>query len=66
MDVKVCNICGTEIGKQEDSLRITKVWGYFSQKDTMRHSFVICEECYDRWISTFKVPVEESEETEIL
>jgi len=30
-----------------------KQWGYFSQKDGENHVLDICEECYDKWRSSF-------------
>ena len=33
-------------------------WGYFSEKDGERHSFDLCEECYDRLIASFKLPAD--------
>lgn len=33
-------------------------WGYFSSKDGERHSFCLCEKCYDRITETFQVPVQ--------
>ena len=32
-------------------------WGYFSKKDGETHSFDLCEECYDKWIGGFQIPV---------
>ncbi len=62
---KTCNSCGQIIEKvslsgiYQDHLSIKKEWGYFSQKDMTQHNFNICESCYDKWIQTFKLPVEE-------
>ena len=71
MESKKCNGCGkkirTEHGIQkEDVLEITKDWGYFSGRDMERHKIVICESCYDKWISGFQIPPETSERTEVL
>lgn len=71
MKQKVCNLCGkiikTEQGIfKEDVLEITKNWGYFSGKDMERHRFLICEACYDEWISGFKVPPVIEDQTEAL
>ena len=71
MKRKVCNICGkiikTEQGiLKEDVLEVTKNWGYFSKKDMERHRFIICEACYDKWISGFKVPPVVEDQTEAL
>ena len=59
----VCNKCGRVIPvvegvPQEDVLTVDKRWGYFSEKDGETHSFDLCEECYDKWIGGFKIPVE--------
>lgn len=61
MEQKKCNICGKIIKEEqgilkEDVLEVTKNWGYFSTKDMERHKFLICEACYDKWISGFKIP----------
>lgn len=68
---KVCNCCGksikivTESGICEDYLLVTKKWGYFSGKDLSSHSFIICETCYDTWIKTFAIPIEEVSVTDV-
>lgn len=59
----VCNKCGKEIIVKngilvEEVLSVQKRWGYFSNKDNEVHEFDLCEECYDEWIETFKIPVE--------
>ena len=61
MEQKQCNCCGKimkeERGiRKEDALEVCKEWGYFSKKDMERHRFLICETCYDTWISGFKIP----------
>ena len=71
MEIMKCNCCGKElIEKQgiqrEDSLVIVKDWGYFSGKDMERHHLVICEACYDNWVSGFKIPPKVEERTEAL
>lgn len=68
---KKCNCCGKEIKEEqgmqkEDVLEIIKDWGYFSEKDTERHHLVICEACYDNWISGFRIPPKVEERTEVL
>lgn len=60
----ICNKCGKEIvvknGVAEaDTLSVEKRWGYFSNKDNEVHAFDLCEECYDKWIATFLIPIEE-------
>ena len=59
----ICNKCGKEIlvenGVAEaDMLSVQKRWGYFSNKDNDVHEFDLCEECYDKWIATFAIPIE--------
>lgn len=68
----VCNVCGQilqENGQQiaeKDWLTVKKSWGYFSEKDGKNHAFCVCENCYDKWVADFLVPVEVSDETELL
>lgn len=62
-----CNGCGKEILIKdgiirEDLLSVEKRWGYFSGKDNEVHRFDLCEECYDRVISQFVIPVEKENE----
>ena len=71
MEFKKCNCCGKEIKtvwgiQKEDVLYVSKEWGYFSEKDMERHRFVICEACYDNWVSGFKIPPKVEERTEAL
>ena len=47
-----CNVCGKKLFVEkgilkEDAFEAKKQWGYFSKKDGMLHSFVVCEKCYD-------------------
>lgn len=65
----ICNCCGRELKVErgilkEGACRLETGWGYFSNKDMEKHSFDLCEACYDQWISGFSVPVEITEETE--
>lgn len=67
----VCNKCGKALKMEKGYLREfcfdgRAVFGYFSQKDGTAHSFDLCEECYDSLTAQFIVPVEESEETELV
>lgn len=71
MTAKKCNCCGKEIKEEqgmlkEDVLTVVKDWGYFSGKDMERHYLTICENCYDIWVSGFKIPPEVAERTEAL
>jgi ribosomal-protein-alanine N-acetyltransferase len=61
-----CNMCGKPIKKMKDMtgdpmfadyLRVDKTWGYFSNKDCRRDEFHLCEDCYDKLIKQFKIPV---------
>lgn len=51
-----CNKCGKLIEKNKDFAYV-KDWGYYSNKDLERHSFNLCEDCYDELISKFVIPV---------
>ena len=53
----ICNQCGKEIPVVDGYPR-DQEWGYFSEKDGERHSFDLCEECYDRLLASFKLPAE--------
>ncbi|MBE6023143.1 MAG: hypothetical protein E7231_07905 [Cellulosilyticum sp.] len=58
-----CNSCGRVINvegsSQEDHLQIRKVWSYFSSNELVGQSFNMCQACYNKMISNFKIPVEE-------
>lgn len=59
----VCNLCKKEIKvkngiSEVDVLSVEKRWGYFSNKDNEVHRFDLCEECYDKLIASFEIPVE--------
>ena len=71
MEFNQCNCCGREIKivngiQKEDILCVSKEWGYFSEKDMERHRFIICESCYNNWVSGFKIPPKVEEKTEAL
>jgi hypothetical protein len=66
-----CNVCGKKIIieqgiMKEDVFEAAKEWGYFSKYDLEIHKFNICEECYDKLISTFKIPIEVVKKKEVL
>ncbi len=42
----------------EGVFRVDYEWGYFSEKDGERHSFDLCEACYDKLLRSFQIPVE--------
>ena len=67
----VCNQCGRELKVEDGYLKegcftADTAFGYFSKKDGNIYRFDLCEECYDKMISKFAVPVEIDEETELL
>lgn len=66
-----CNYCGKEFQRKDDMLLEGAVvfkadWGYFSEKDGERHTFCLCESCYDKITRGFQIPVDVSERTELL
>ncbi len=66
-----CNSCGKDLKVEngilrEDAFEATKEWGYFSGRDMEVHHFNLCEECYDKMISGFKIPVEVKKKLEAL
>lgn len=67
----VCNQCGRALKVEggilkEGCFSADYLFGYFSKKDGVRNRFDLCEDCYEKIVSQFKIPVEESEETELL
>lgn len=59
----ICNQCGKEIpvmnGQPREGVFSADVtWGYFSEKDGERHSFELCEECYDALLKGFRIPAD--------
>ncbi len=67
----VCNQCGRKLRLEKGSLREdaffgVKEWGYFSSRDLEVDRFVICEECYCKWIQGFKIPVSVTRKSEVL
>lgn len=66
-----CNMCSKKIRKKQDIpmeefVSVKKTWGYFSEKDGMTQEFDLCEKCYDEFVCRFQIPVEQTEEKEIL
>jgi hypothetical protein len=52
-----CNKCGQEIIGYNDYLEVEKTWGYYSNKDLDTYKFVLCEQCCDILVGSFKLPV---------
>lgn len=66
-----CNCCGKKLLVKdgmimEGVLPLKAFWGYFSEKDGEKHSFDLCESCYDKWVAGFQIPVEKKMENEML
>ena len=67
----ICNGCGRELRLErgylkEGCFQADTIFDYFSKKDGVRHRFDLCEECYDRLVGQFLIPVEETVENELL
>jgi len=65
----ICNMCGEKIEKTEndvlhDYFQANKEWGYFSDIDGEKHSFDLCQNCYKKLISQFKISATKSREYE--
>jgi len=66
-----CNCCGKKMKVEngflrEGSFHVEYNFGYFSNKDGMRHVWDLCEVCYDKLTQSFAIPVEQSENRELL
>ena len=66
-----CNSCGKRLKEEngilkEDAFEATKEWGYFSERDMEVHHFNLCEECYNKMIAEFIIPVEVRKKLEVL
>lgn len=66
-----CNKCGRKIQIENEIVKegvmsVDYKWEYFSKKDGMKHSFDLCEACYDKMIKNFLYPVSETEYSELL
>ena len=58
-----CNACGKKLKMQHDVLLED---AFEAKKQDMKlHSFVLCEECYDRITAQFVIPPDVSEVTEL-
>lgn len=71
LETVICNKCKKNLKVENGMLKegcfhADYVFGYFSKKDGQKHSFDLCEECYDEMTSAFALPVEEQEERELL
>lgn len=67
----ICNQCQKELKSEKGYLKegcfsIDYSFGYFSEKDGMKHKFDLCEACYDKIVAQFQIPVEVVNEKEFL
>lgn len=56
-----CNMCGVELKKDSFGyfspyFDVDYRWSYPSKFDNSIHSFTLCENCYENFIKTFKLP----------
>lgn len=71
IETVICNCCGKTLKSEqgylkEECVNIEHVFGYFSKKDGIRQKLDLCEDCFDKIVASFVIPVEESEENELL
>lgn len=71
MEKARCNCCGKTLKVEkdlihEDYIFIKKSWGYFSKKDGITQEFLICEQCAEKLVAGFAVPVREYETKEMI
>lgn len=67
----ICNQCEKELRSDGEYLKegcftVDYTFGYFSRRDGVRHRFDLCEDCYNKLIGQFAIPVEEDAQTELL
>lgn len=67
----LCNCCKKKMAVEGNMVKegicsVKVTWGYFSGKDGETHRFDLCEQCYDKLVKTFLVPVEVETENELL
>ncbi|MCM1038617.1 MAG: hypothetical protein NC434_04775 [Ruminococcus sp.] len=66
-----CNCCKKELLVEngilkEECISFTHLFGYFSDKDGEKHRFDLCEQCYDKLIANFQLPVEKEQRNELV
>ena len=67
----VCNQCQRELKVENGYLKegcfhADVSFGYFSHKDGTRQQFDLCEECFDKLAAQLAIPVEESQNNELM
>ena len=70
LEKALCNCCGKTLAMAgnhvaEGVMYVCKDWGFFSEKDLVRHEFDMCEQCYDSMVAKFQIPVTEQEILEV-
>ncbi len=71
LETVICNGCGKKLAVRngivlEGVLHIDHVWDFFSEKDGEIHHLDLCEECCDRMMQEFVIPVDREETIELL
>lgn len=71
MDKIRCNHCARRLESKngivrEDYIEIQKAWGYFSKNDGITQEFVICEQCAQKLVNSFLIPVKEYDTKELI
>ncbi|MCI9464700.1 MAG: hypothetical protein HFI48_12610 [Lachnospiraceae bacterium] len=66
-----CNCCKKELLVEngilkEECVSFSHLFGYFSERDGEKHRFDLCEQCYNKMIAGFLLPVEKEERNELL
>lgn len=66
-----CNMCGKKLKIESGILKegvfeAKKEWGYFSDKDLEIHQFDMCEDCYNKLVQTFVIPISITKNKEVL
>ena len=66
-----CNQCGKELTVEngyvmDGSFAVDYGFGYFSNKDGEKHSWDLCDDCYDELVKSFKIPITETAILEFL
>ena len=66
-----CNCCGKELLLENNILKegcfhVDYSFGYFSKKDGTKHQWDLCEECYDKMVKNFAIPVDVIDENEFV
>ncbi len=67
----ICNCCEKNLLVENGLLKEAifegrQSFGYFSERDGVTHQFELCEKCYNEWIGKFRIPVRETENTEMI